>query len=295
MIRLALVLAALALAGGAAFLVMSAPAPRGNGDLAGLTGDPARGALVYAAAGCGSCHTAPGAKGEAALVLSGGQRLPSPFGTFLAPNISSDPEAGIGGWSLDAFATAVRDGISPEGSHYFPAMPYAAYGHMTGQDIADLKAHLDTMPPSPAASLPHEVPFPFNIRRSLGVWKLLFLDQDYVLTAPATPEVERGRYIVEALAHCGECHTPRNMLGGLKRGEWLAGAPNPEGKGRVPDIRPVALTWSADEILAYLTTGFTPDFDVVGGPMAHVVDNLARLPEADRRAVVAYLKALPGG
>jgi mono/diheme cytochrome c family protein len=105
--------------------------------------------------------------------------------------------------------------------------------------------------------------------------------------------VERGRYIVEALAHCAECHTPRSMLGGLDQGRWMAGAPSPDGQGRVPNITPAKLNWSAGEIYTYLTTGFTPDYDSVGGHMAHVVDNMAQLPEADVRAVVAYLKALP--
>jgi mono/diheme cytochrome c family protein len=121
----------------------------------------------------------------------------------------------------------------------------------------------------------------------------MFLRDGWVLHDAPTPELERGRYIVEALAHCGECHTPRNLLGGLKTSKWLSGAPDPSGKGRIPNITPAALTWSEDEIVDYLTTGFTPEFDSVGGHMAHVVDNMARLPESDRRAVAAYLKAIP--
>jgi mono/diheme cytochrome c family protein len=236
---------------------------------------------------------APGASGAAELILSGGQKFASPFGTFIAPNISPDPENGIGGWSLMQFACAIRDGISPKGQHYFPALPYNAYNKMTGQDVADLKAYMDALPPSAEPSLPHEVGFPFNIRRSIGGWKLLFENRDWHLASVDTPELERGRYIVEALSHCTECHTPRNALGGLDRSRWFAGAEIPGAKGRTPNITPAKLTWSADEIFAYLTTGFTPEFDSVGGHMGHVVDNMARLPESDVRAVVAYLKALP--
>lgn len=285
--------AGVALLGLAAFILLTTPRPGSTDDLAGLTGDPLRGEQVFVTAGCASCHMAPGAEGEARQVLAGGQEFASPFGTFLAPNISPDPVQGIGGWTLDHFAIAIRDGISPDGQHYFPALPYNAYNKMSGQDLVDLYAHLMTLPPSAEPSKPHQLGFPFNIRRSVGGWKLLFESRDWVLTSAETPEVERGRYIVEALAHCAECHTPRNALGGLDRSRWMAGAPSPDGKGRIPNITPAKLTWSAGEIFAYLTTGFTPEFDSVGGHMAHVVDNMAALPEADVRAVVAYLKAIP--
>ena len=139
---------------------------------------------------------------------------------------------------------------------------------------------------------PHEVGFPFNIRRSLGGWKLLFQSRDYVFEGDLSPEVARGRYIAESLSHCGECHTARNPLGGLRKTRWMGGAPNPSGKGTIPNVTPGELAWSEAEILAYLTTGFTPEFDMVGGHMSHVVDNMARLPEADVRAVASYLKAL---
>lgn len=291
--RKALWLAALALAGLAVFAGITQPRPQSGAAVEGLTGDAAAGALVYAAAGCGSCHMADKATGAAQLVLSGGQGFASPFGTFRAPNISPDPEAGIGGWTVEDFAVAVMDGISPKGQHYFPAMPYTSYGKMAPQDLVDLKAYMDGLPPSSVASLPHEVGFPFNIRRSLGGWKLLFQRRDYVLQGDMSEQIHRGRYLAEALSHCGECHTPRNILGGLKRGQWLAGAANPSGEGRIPGIAPGVLTWSEAEIAAYLTTGFTPEFDSVGGHMARVVDNMARLPASDVAAIAAYLKALP--
>ncbi|MBV2361129.1 cytochrome c [Thalassococcus sp. CAU 1522] len=254
-------------------------------------GDATRGALVFAAAGCGSCHHAPEAEDK--TVLAGGQRFPSDFGTFVAPNISPDPDHGIGGWDLTDFANAVMRGVSPDGQHYFPAFPYTAYEKMTPGDLADLWAFLRSLPPSSEPSQPHEVGFPFNIRRAVGGWKLLYRDPDWVLETAPGPEAERGRYLVEALGHCGECHTPRDMLGGLDRARWLRGAPNPSGTGTIPPLTPDKFTWSATDIAYYLETGFTPDFDSAGGHMVAVIDNFAKLPASDRQAVAAYLKALP--
>jgi len=279
--------------GAAAFWMVTQPKTLAPAETTGLVGDATKGAQVFWAAGCASCHMAQDATGDAELVLSGGQRFVSPFGTFLAPNISPDPDQGIGGWTLAEFSNAVTQGVSPQGTHYFPAFPYSAYNKMQLQDVADLKAFMDGLPPSPEASLPHVVGFPFNIRRSLGGWKFLFVSTDWVVTDDLTAAETRGRYVSEALAHCGECHTPRNALGGLIRDKWLAGAAAPSGKGRVPNITPGALDWSAEDIVAYLTTGFTPEYDSAGGHMVHVIENMARLPESDRAAIAAYLKRVP--
>ena len=276
--------------GGIVFWVVTRPDRLDAAALEGLSGDPAAGETVFVASGCASCHAAPEAEGEAKLVLAGGQRFPSDFGTFLAPNISPS-EAGLAGWSFAEFANAVTRGVSPEGAHYYPAFPYGAYARMDLQDVADLWAYMQTLPPSDAASLPHEVGFPFNIRRSLGGWKFLFMQDDWVLADAAGNE--RGRYLVEAQAHCGECHTPRNALGGLDRARWLGGAPNPSGRGTVPNITPGGLDWSEADIVEYLTSGFTPEFDTAGGHMVPVVENMARLPEEDRAAIARYLKQVP--
>ncbi len=273
--------------------VLARPKPLPESAVAGLTGDPAKGELVFWAAGCASCHMAAEAKGAAELVLSGGQRFPSAFGTFVAPNISQDPEHGIGKWSLLDLANAITRGVSPKGEHYYPALPYASYAKMEMQDVADLYAFMKTLPADPTPSQPHELAFPFSMRETLGLWKLLFLSKDWVLPGNLTPTAARGRYIAEALAHCGECHTPRNMLGGLDTSRWLGGAPNPSGDGKVPNITPDKLKWAAADIVQYLTTGFTPEFDVVGGHMAHVVENMGRLPESDRLAVAEYILAVP--
>lgn len=285
-------LSVLVLAAAAGGWWITAPDPLPASTFDGLAGDPARGETVFTAAGCASCHVAPGAAEGAELVLAGGQRFPSDFGTFVAPNISPSA-SGIGGWSVADLGNALMRGVSPEGAHYYPALPYGSYARMQPQDVADIHAYMQGLPPSDAASLPHEIGFPFSIRRTLGVWKALFLTDGWVMQGDLSPEETRGREIVEALAHCGECHTPRNALGGMDMSRWLAGAPNPSGEGNIPNITPAKLRWSQGEIVTYLTSGFTPEYDSVGGHMAHVVENMARLPESDRRAVAAYLARVP--
>lgn len=274
------------------FLILTRPTQLGPDALRGLEGDAGRGAAVFLAAGCGSCHMAPGATEEARLILSGGQRFASPFGTFLAPNISPS-EQGIEKWSARDLANALMLGTGRDGTHLYPALPYASYSKMMMQDVVDLHAYLMTLPPDATPNQPHEIAFPFNIRTSLGGWKMLFLRDDWVLEGDLSPQEVRGRYLVEALGHCAECHTPRNVLGGMQRGRWLAGAPDPSGTGTIPNITPAKLGWSVDEIAYYLESGFTPDYDSVGGHMAHVVTNFSQLPAEDRAAVAAYLKRVP--
>ena len=244
---------ALGLIGAGTLWFLARPSTLDATEVAGLTGDAAKGELVFWAAGCASCHMAAEAKGEAQLVLSGGQRFPSEFGTFIAPNISQDPEHGIGGWSLLDLANALTRGVSPEGEHYYPSLPYASYTKMQLQDVADLHAFLQTLPADPTPSQPHELGFPFSLRQTIGVWKLLYLDDAWAVPGSLTPTAERGRYISEALAHCGECHTPRTALGGMDTARWLGGAPNPSGQGRIPNVTPAALGWTAPDILQYLT------------------------------------------
>lgn len=289
------VLSLLALLGAAAAAAgwwVTAPRPLEPRAFAGLQGDAARGERIFWAAGCASCHAAPGATGEARLVLAGGRRFASAFGTFVAPNISPDPAQGIGGWTLAEFGNAMLRGVAPDGRHYYPAFPYGSYVRMRLQDVADLKAFMDGLPAAETPSTPHEIAFPFSIRRAVGVWKYLYLDDAWVLSGDLTPQETEGRYLVEALTHCAECHTPRDALGGLDRSRWMAGAPNPSGPGRIPNITPARLRWSAAEIAAYLQTGFTPEFDTAGGSMADVVKSTAMLTDADRAAIAAYVKRL---
>ncbi len=251
------------------------------------------GERIFTTAGCASCHAAPGAEGDARLILAGGLAFPSDFGTFYAPNISPDPVAGIGRWSAADLLGALRYGVSRKGQHLYPALPYTSYQHMTEPDVAALYAYLMTLPPSEMASRTHEVGFPFSVRRGLGLWKLIYLRRSFVVEDVASAELERGRYLVEGLVHCGECHTPRDAFGGLDRARWLAGAPNPTGKGTIPALTPDKLDWSDQDVFLFLTTGLTPEFDTAGAQMADVVENLAKIPEQDVRAIIAYLRALP--
>lgn len=264
-------------------------------------GDAKRGELVFWAGGCASCHAAPGAKDDARKVLSGGLELASDFGTFVAPNISPSPQ-GIGNWTLQDFANALRKGVGRNGEHLYPSFPYTSYTRMQPQDVADLYAFMMTLPPSDKLSEPHKLSFPFNLRRGLGLWKLLFLNDAPVVTLEnPTDQIKRGQYLTEALGHCGECHTPRNLIGGLEKSEWLAGALSPETgrdgkKGVVPNItggKGGIGDWSASDIAYALQSGFTPDFDSLGGSMTDVVANMAQLSDEDRQAIAAYLKAVP--
>lgn len=276
----------------AAFFYLTAPNRLPPDPIYDLPGDVQAGARIFSIAGCASCHMAKGATGKAKLLLGGGQEFVSPFGTFVAPNISSDVDTGIGGWSAYDLANALLRGISPEGSHYYPVLPYASYARMRPADVVDLRAYLATLPAVSQVNAPHDLPLPFRLRRGLGLWKLLFLNDDAIM--PEAPAA--GRYLVEGLGHCAECHTPRNLMGGLDRNRWLAGAPNPAGTGRIPNITPGARdvgNWSAAEMVFYFETGFTPDFDTAGGEMVEVIANLSTLPAADREAIAAYLKSIP--
>lgn len=261
--------------------------------IAQLTGDATRGERIFYAGGCSSCHAAPKAEGADKLKLGGGLAFKTAFGTFYAPNISPH-ENGIGGWSALDLVNAMKNGTSPDGQHYYPAFPYTSYAKARVEDIVDLKAYLDTLEPIETANIPHDVGFPFNIRRTLGGWKFLFMNDNWVLETD-DPALIEGRYLVEGLGHCTECHTARNLLGGAKMNRWLGGGPNPDGEGKIPNITPheTGLTWSETDIIEYLTSGFTPDFDVAGGSMTDVVGNIGNLNAEDRAAIAAYLKAVP--
>ena len=286
-------LAGLAILGLVGAGIVTHPRTLPDDTMAGITGDAARGEQVFWAGGCASCHAAVDAKGDDKLKLGGGQTFASPFGTFVAPNISPDPENGIGGWTPLDLANAMTRGVAPDGANYYPVFPYASYIHAELQDVADLHAFLMTLPPVATPSQPHQVGFPFNIRRTLAGWKLLFLNDGWVVDGDLTDQQKRGRYLVEGLGHCAECHTPRNGLGGMDRSRWLAGGPVPAGQGSFPNITPAKLKWSEGDVVEYLTSGFTPDFDSAGGHMALVVENTAKLPPEDRAAIAAYLQIVP--
>lgn len=292
--RFALAVLLLAGIGFAVFWAITSPGQIDNAALAGHEPDAAHGQQMFAIGGCASCHAAPGAKDEDKLILAGGHRFETDFGTFIAPNISPDPTHGIGAWSDADFANAMLHGVSPEGQHYYPAFPYPSYARMPMGDVLDLWAYLKTLPVSTQPNVPHDIGFPFSIRRTVGGWKWLYMDPSPVAVVPV--DLARGQYLVEGPGHCAACHTPRDALGGPDTSRWLAGAPSPEGKGRVPNITPGGgdtAGWSAADIAEYLKSGFTPDYDTAGGTMVDVIDNTAQLPDADRMAIANYLKAIP--
>lgn len=288
--RFLAVFLALAVLAGAAFWWLSAPETLSAGDLPAHTPDAANGRIVFFASGCAGCH----GSADDPLVLSGGAKLETPVGAIAVPNVSPDPTHGIGGWSTVEFVNAVVKGVAPDGTHYSPAFPWPAYRHMTLTDAMDLKAFMDTLPASDAANATGGLPFPYSWRRPVGLWKR------FALTDPPPPpsddaQVMRGHYLAVAVGHCAECHTPRNAVFALEVDRWMAGAPSVDGEGRVPNITPSADgigSWSAGDIAYLLESGFTPDFDSVGGEMGTVVDNWQNVPAEDRRALAAYLKAI---
>jgi mono/diheme cytochrome c family protein len=255
--------------------------------------DPAHGEVMFNAGGCASCHAVPDQPDRARL--GGGVAIKSPFGTFYAPNISPDPNDGIGKWTDADFVNAVMNGVSPTGQHYFPAFPYTSYRRARREDVLDLFAYLKTLPPVAGKVRDHDVRFPFDIRRNVGIWKFLFMDgKPFVADGTRSPQWNRGAYLVNSFGHCAECHSPRNALGGIISGKRFAGGPNPEGEGWVPNITQKGLgEWSAKDIANFLKTGELPDGDSVGGAMTRVIKNTSQLSDADLAAMADYLKSLP--
>jgi len=253
-----------------------------------------RGAYLAAAAGCGDCHTDRAHGGQP---YAGGLPLATPFGTFYSPNITPDPETGIGRWTDAQFLRALREGVRPDGANYFPVFPYPSFTGITDDDALAIKAYLFSQPAVRQANRPHDVSFPVSWRFLQNAWKLLFFTPGPFHPAPDRSEAyNRGAYLVTALAHCGECHTPRNVFGAIKPSRFLAGAVLPDGK-KAPNITPDRKTgignWSGDDIVGVLTDGHTPDFNFVRNPMAEIVKNTARLSEEDRRAIAVFLQSVP--
>lgn len=293
MIRRLAIIAVLVLIGAlAAFWYLTAPKKVAAGELAGGTPDLANGRTMFAAGGCASCHAV--SKDERTR-LGGGVALHSPFGTFYGPNISPDPTHGIGRWSEADFVNAMHNGVSPDGRHYYPAFPYTSYQRMSATDLRDLFAYLQTLPPVTDPSRDHDLSFPFNVRRGLGLWKIIYLDgKPFVPDPKQSPQWNRGAYLVNGPGHCAECHSPRDAFGGIKSAQRFAGGPNPEGEGWVPNITQKGLgSWSQKDFEYLLKDGELPDGDSVGGSMRDVIRNTSQLPAADRTAMAVYLKSLP--
>lgn len=269
--------------------VIKAPELPGR-DLTNLTGDVNRGAYVARLSGCIACHTDAKAGGG---VLAGGAEIATDFGSFYAPNITPHSDDGIGNWTLTDFTRALTEGLSPDGQHYFPSFPYTFYTRLTDQDIADLWAAVRSVPPAANQPPEHGLRFPFGFHEGVGVWKAMFFDNGQLDPVADKSEAwNRGRYLARGPAHCGACHTPRNLLGGRQTNQRYAGGVGP-GAEKIPTITPEALTekgWAKDDLVYALRTGIMPDGDVFGGSMVEVVRDGTRFwSDDDLAALVEYL------
>ncbi len=291
--RLAVVALVVVLGGGPAWLLV--PWPLHPPEIA-RAGDAKHGEYLLRLGGCVTCHTDDKHDGQ---FLAGGRALETQFGTFYPPNITPDPETGLGGWSTGAFVQAMTQGRSPGGHPLYPALPYPSYTRMTEQDLVDLKAYLDTVRPVANPVPAHDLHFPFGFRPLLKGWQLLFFDPGPFQPDPTQSESwNRGAYIVNGPGHCGECHTPRNAFGAPQEDRFLAGTRDgPDGKA-VPNITPNRNNgigdWSKTDITFALQTGILPDGDVLGGAMAEEIkDATSHLTPDDRAAIAEYLMSLP--
>jgi len=292
----------LAGATGATGWIVAAPDPRPADSLAAHQPDIENGKRLYTASGCLSCHLP--AKDDTAAdrsLPSGGHELHTPAGTLYPPNITPDPETGIGGWTDIQFVNAVKLGISPEGEHFLPAFPYSSYTHMSDADVLDIKAYIDTLAPVKAANkapaLPLGLPVEPIMRRGLGIWKMAAFEPTPFQPDPSKDEVwNRGAYLVTGPGHCGECHTPRNLVMAMDTSRWLAGGPHPEGIGNVPSLRGLKERGrykDANDLATALEFGETLGYDKMSsGGMAAVQTNMSKLPAEDRLAIATYLMNL---
>ena len=257
---------------------------------------PARGEYIFHAAGCAACHTDVDNDGPP---LAGGRALKTPFGTFYSPNITPDPVHGIGGWSDEDFVRALREGVAPNGSHYYPSFPYTSYTHMRREDMLAIKEYLFSRDPVARPNRSHELPWYLSFRRILWFWKLMYFDEDEFEEDAGRPAAwNRGAYLVQALGHCAECHSPRNYLGAIKTGMRFAGTHSGPGGGAGPKSTPDGQTgiggWPRGDVAYFLQTGATPDGDYIGGEMAEVIDeSLSRLDRSDLDAIAGYLRSIP--
>ena len=254
-----------------------------------------RGKYIFQLAGCNSCHTDRSTKHQS---LAGGVAIKTPFGTFFGPNITSDKTYGIGNWSDKDFVRAMRKGIAPDGSHYFPAFPYTSYTKMTVKDLMDLKAYIFSFPTQSRKNKTHQIKFPINIRALQFFWKKLYFSDGVFEQRKSHGKLwNRGSYLVNAITHCGECHTPRNIFGGIKSDWFLSGVRGSAGVQQTSNITPDLHTgigkWSDTDLSDFLKFGLLPDGDTVGGNMAEVVENLSELRPLDLDSIILYLNSIP--
>lgn len=272
----------------AILLIAAAPAPAQESAIE-------RGEYLISAGGCVDCHTS---ESDGATPLAGGRAIESPFGTFYSPNITPDVETGIGAWSDDEFVNAFWEGENPEGDHYYPAFPYTSYTGVSRGDLLAMKAYLLSLEPVENETPEHELAWYISTRLAAGTWKLKNFESGRFAPDPdQSDQWNRGAYLVRHLGHCGECHTPRGNLEGLKTAQELGGNPDgPEGE-KIPNITPHRDDgigkWSASDIEYFLEIGMLPDGDFVGSTMGAVIDNnTGKLTKDDRAAIVVYLKSI---
>jgi mono/diheme cytochrome c family protein len=286
-------LALVAVSGLLIFWLASTPRPFNAADIPAHTANLDNGKLLYNIGGCISCH----ASEADAAVPAGGKSLITPIGVLYPPNLTLDPETGLGKWSNVDFVNAMQKGLSPEGSHLIPAFPYTSYAHMKVEDVLDIKAYLDSLPPVKNAAKPNEVLALPVLRRGLGIWKLIGLDESqFVEDAGQTASWNRGAYLVNGPGHCSECHTPRTIFMASNKSRMFQGGPHPEGKGSVPSLRDLAgrkrYKDAKDLVLAF-QSGEELGYDKMSsGGMGEVRKNIARLPEADIAAIAEYVMSL---
>lgn len=256
----------------------------------------ARGEYLLHAGGCISCHRGDE---EDAHPLAGGHALETPFGVFYSPNITPDPETGIGRWTDDEFVAAFWEGKNPDGDHYFPSFPFTAYTGMSRDDLLALKAYLFSVDPVRKANKEHDLWPIMSSRFAAGVWKARYFDEQRFAPDPEqSDEWNRGAYLVRHLGHCGECHTPRSALGALDAEREMAGNPELTEDESAPNITPHRENgigrWSVSDIDYFLEIGMLPDGDFTGSSMGPVIeDNTSKLTSEDRRAIAVYLLSLP--
>ncbi len=281
--RLAIATAAALLVSAAVPAILAVPARADDQDFAVIE----RGRYVATAADCVACHSVPGGKPYA-----GGTALQTPFGTLVAPNITPDRETGIGNWTEEDLRSTLREGIGRGGKRLYPAMPYPAYTRMTDDDIHALWAYLRTLPPVSNAVEANQLPFPFNIRLLMAGWNLLnFEPENFKPDPQKSAEWNRGAYLVQALGHCGTCHTPKTMLGADDTDHALQGA-NLQAwyaPSITSDSRRGIGGWTADQLVAYLKTGVNHQ-SLASGPMAEEIQNSSsKMTDADLNAIATYL------
>jgi mono/diheme cytochrome c family protein len=294
LLRKWIVLAAIAAAAGfTIFFILSRPQTVPASALDRHTPNLENGRTMFVAGNCGSCHATPNQDDQ--TKLGGGLALKSDFGTFYPPNISPDEQDGIGAWSEADFVTAMVRGTTPDGWHLYPVFPYTSFQRMSFDDVRDLFAYIKTLPPVAGVVEDNDLPIHFKIRRTIGIWKLLYMDGKPFQPDPSkSAQWNRGAYLVNGPAHCAECHSPRNVIGGIIASQRFAGGPDPSGDGWIPNITQKGLAdWSEKDVASMLESGDLPDGDRVGGEMVKVVRNTSQLSAEDRAAIAAYIKSLP--